>query len=222
MMCRFRTKSDKRNERGQVMMEFLLVSAVILTLIFTMVQISWGLAWGHYVHYTTFMASRAYLSAQDTRQEQLDNAAEVIKAMVKKPSGQDLLGTIIPPRTGDDRDIQGDEAVPGAFIGTHPQAAATAMTDRAFSWAEGVQYNFKFKLFIFPFAKFLNNDVGKQITVGDGPDSTSFTWDGFIPLASDSFLGREVSVTECQQFLIDLASRIPRSDGAPFIFDNGC
>lgn len=211
------------SQSGQTMVEFLLVIMLVLTLIFAFMQLAWALAWGHYVHYATFMASRAYLSAQETKAEQLENAAFVLRSLLKSKTGNgELIGTIVKARTGDNRNIKGAEPVPGAYIGAHPFAEATGMTSRAFSWAEGVQYNWQFRLFILPLASFLKKDEGKRIQVGDAADGESLRWDGMIGLTSDAWLGREVTIEECRAFLSDLSLRYPRGDQQEFLFDNGC
>lgn len=206
------------------MIEFLLVIMVIFTLLFGFLQLAWALAWGHYVHYATFMAARAYLAAHETREQQLANATEVLTAMVKAKSGSgDLFGQIAPARVGDDRDVgSGDEPVPGSFIGTHPYAVGQDMRTRSFSWAEGVQYNFKFKLFLIPFAKWIMGDEGKRIPIGPRGEEKTIAWDGQIGLSSDAFLGREPTNVECREYMSGLARGMPRGDGAEYLFDNGC
>lgn len=205
------------------MVEFLLVIVVIFSLMFAFLQLAWALAWGHYVHYATFMTARAYMSSNATQALQLENAAAVMRAMLKKSgTDEDLLGKIATAETGDSRDIKGAEPVPGGFIGAHPFAATSGLTTRYFSWAEGAQYNFKFKLFIIPFATWLKKDVGKSIKIGARGQEISQNWTGDIGLASDSFLGREQSDEECREYMRMLSQSYRRGDGADFLFDNGC
>lgn len=214
---------SKSRQSGQTMIEFLLVVMVILTLLFGFLQLGWALAWGHYIQYATFMSARAYMSAHASRGEQLENASLVLRSMVKSRDGdKDLLGNIAPPLTGDERDLKGGtEPVPGGFIGTHPYAQSNNMGSRLFSWAEGVQYNFEFRLFFVPLAKWVIGE-GKQIKMGPRGEQNSITWNGRIGLASDSFLGREQSTAECKQYMSELSRTIPRGDGAEFVYDNGC
>ncbi len=211
------------NESGQTFMEFLVVVMVIIALIFAFIQIAWSLAWGHYVHYATYMAARAYSSAQQNQTDQVAAASAVLTAMIKREgTAEDLLGNIAPSRGGDNRDIQGDEPVAGAFIGTHPVAEGFGMDTRFFSWAEGVQYNFMFKLFILPLAWWLQRDEGKTIDVGPEGEAQPIIWTGFIDLTADAFLGREVTNEECRTFLLRLSGLNPRSDRADYLYDNGC
>ena len=65
-----RKKNRRGGEEGQVIIEFLIVTSMILTMIFVFVQLAWGIAYGHYVHYATYMASRAYLAGGTTPQDQ--------------------------------------------------------------------------------------------------------------------------------------------------------
>jgi hypothetical protein len=217
-------KKKARANAGQTMVEFLLVMMVIFTLLFAFLQLAWVLAWGHYVHYSTFMAARAYMSAHATQAQQAENAALVLRSMLKSnATGNDLLGQIAPAVVGDRREIgSGPEPVPGGFIGTHPFAAGQDMRTRAFSWAEGVQYNFEFKLFFVPFAKWLDGDIGKKITVGPRGEERSIDWNGRIGLASDAFLGREQSDEECRLYMQELSRVYRRGDGEEFLYDNGC
>lgn len=213
----------KKNQKGQAMIEFILVIIVILTLLFAFLQLAWALAWGHYVQYATFMSARAYFASRDTKSEQLEAATTVLQAMVKKPGqNEDLLGSIAKPRTGDNRNIGGNEPVSGAFIGAHPFAEATGMTDRYFSWAEGVQYNWQFRLFLIPLSALIKKDEGKKIRIGPRGEEEELTWNGIVDMTSDAWLGREVSVEECRTFMTDLSRRYPRGDQKEFIYDNGC
>ncbi len=223
---------QKKNnwEQGQTLIEFMLVIMVILTLLFVFIQLAWGLAWGHYVHYSTYMAARAYLSATEEQSEQREHAVETLRALIKRPDGiKDLLAPVVSPRDDDKRDIaEGDEPIPGAFIGIHPYTKDKRRTTRIFAWAEGVQYNFEFRLFLLPFARFLTAGEGKSITIGPRGEQTSLPWDGKIALASDAFLGREKTMKECRKFLKKLYDTygvggwrqgVERKE---FLFDNGC
>lgn len=220
-----RRKRKRLGESGQAIVEFLVVSIVIFTMLFLFLQLAWGIAYGHYVHYATFMASRAYLSASSVRQQQEAAAASVLKTMLKVGAGKDILPFIGKARTAGERDATGPEPVEGAMVGTHP-AARGKDHNRAFSWAEGVQYNYDFNLFLLPLASFIKKDgEGESITGGTPTDPTkSVEWKGKIPMASDSFLGREPTTDECFREMNSLPGRsgIQRVDGNDFIEDNGC
>lgn len=215
----------RKNESGQAIIEFLIVMCVILTLIFMFVQISWSIAFGHYAHYATYMASRAYLSGGLTQQDQTDGATSILKSMLKKSTGEDLLPFVGKARAGDERDIQGAEPIKGAFIGTHPEAQGKEHS-RPFSWAEGVQYNFAVSIFLLPLASWVKKEgTGKTIQTGSAKDpNKAIEFKGYIPFTSDSFLGREPSVDECFKEMSRISTEIGigRADGQLFIEDNGC
>lgn len=215
----------KKGQEGQAIIEFLVVVSIILTLIFMFVQLAWAIAYGHYTHYATFMASRAYLSAGLTQQQQRDGAASVLKGMLKKANGEDLLPFIAKARKGDERDAKGPEPVQGAFIGTHPEANGK-LNSRAFSWAEGVQYNFGVNLFLLPLAGWITKEgSGRNIQPGSTTDpAKAVEWKGAIPFTSDSFLGRESTVDECFREMTRLSTvtGISRGDNQDFLEDNGC
>ena len=218
-------KKRKKAQAGQAIIEFLIVMSIILTLIFVFVQLAWSIAWGHYAHYATFMASRAYLSAGITKQDQVDAASSVLNSMLKTGAGQDILPFVAKSRRGDERDITGEEPVTGAFIGTHPTAVGSE-NSRPFSWAEGVQYNFDVRVFILPLASFIANEgKGKTIEIGDADNpAKAVEYKGAIPFTSDSFLGRETTVSECvlEMNRISNSLGISRQDNADFLEDNGC
>jgi hypothetical protein len=224
-ILRQKKKNRREGESGQVLIEFLIVTAMILTLLFVFVQIAWGIAYGHYVHYATYMASRAYLSAGISRTDQLDSATTVLRSMLKTSGGKDIFPFIAQARTGDDRDAKGAEPVPGGAIGRHSEAAGKEHS-RAYSWAEGVQYNYNLKLFLLPISAVIAKDgQGKTIQPGSGQaPSKTVTWKGAIPFTSDSFLGREPTTGECWSFMTRMSGSfgISRGDAKEFIEDNGC
>lgn len=215
----------KKDERGQAIVEFLIVISVILTLIFVFVQLAWAIAYGHYAHYATFMAARAYLSGGETKQDQIDGAVSVLNTMLKTASGQDILPFIAKARGGDERDTPGPEPVTGAFIGTHPEAQGKELS-RAYSWAEGVQYNFGVNVFLLPLAGWIKKEgEGKNIQGGTALEPTkAIEWKGAIPFTTDAFLGREVTHAECELEMSRLSTNtgINRGDNKEFVWDNGC
>ncbi len=225
MLKRNHFKNKKNNDQsGQAIIEFLIVIIVILTMIFVFIQLSWAIGFSHYVHYATFMSSRAYYSGAATKTEQFESAAAVLRTMLKNPAGQDLLPFIAKARTGDERDISsGAEPVKGAFIGTHPEAEGNENT-RAFSWAEGVQYNFNVPIFLMPLATWVKDEgKGKSIRAGTEQEPTkAIEFKGAIPFTSDSFLGRESTYDECLKEITRITNSIGRGDGQEFIEDNGC
>jgi hypothetical protein len=220
-----RKKQKLASESGQAIIEFLIVSTMILTLIFVFVQLAWGIAFGHYAHYATFMASRAYLSSGLTKQDQYDAAVKVLQTSLKTAAGKDLLPFVAKARTGDERDVKGSEPVPGAALGTHSEALGKDKS-RKYSWAEGVQFNFGLRLFLLPLSSVITKSgEGKTIQAGSATQpAKGIEWKGSIPFASDSFLGREPTVDECfkEMTRISTSIGINRADNADFIEDNGC
>lgn len=218
-------KRRKKDEAGQAIIEFLIVSTMILTLIFMFVQMAWGIAYGHYVHYSTFMAARAYMASAGTQLDQYEAAVAVLKESLKNASGNDLIPFVAKARTGDDRDVKGAEPVPGAALGFHSEAQGKG-NSRKYSWAEGVQYNYGLKLFLFPLAGAIAKDgMGKSINTGTATEpGKAVEWKGAIPFTSDSYLGREPSTDECfkEMTRISTSIGINRADGLDFIEDNGC
>lgn len=220
-----RRDRKRRGESGQAIIEFLIVSTMILTLIFVFVQLCWGIAYGHYAHYATYMSSRALLSSGATRQDQYDAAVSVLQKMLKTSAGNDLIPFVAKARTGDDRDVKGTEPIPGAAIGLHSEAINKEKS-RKYSWAEGVQYNFSLRLFLLPFSKMITKaGEGESIQPGTATEPTkAIEWKGSIPFTSDSFLGRETSYSDCFIEMNRISNNIGinRSDGADFVEDNGC
>ncbi len=220
-----RNRKKESNESGQAIIEFIVVFMIIFTMLFMFVQMAWSIAYGHYAHYATFMASRAYFSASLTRSDQMEAASSVLRSMLKTPSGGDLFPFVAKARGGDERDTQGPEPVTGGFVGTHPEAQGKD-TSRVYSWAEGVQYNFGVSIFLLPLASFVVKEgQGQSISAGNAQNPTkAVEWRGAMPFTSDSFLGREVSVDECYQQLERLSRNtgISRGDSANFLEDNGC
>jgi hypothetical protein len=209
-----------KEESGQVIVEFIIVFGLIATLIFLFVQMSWGIAWGHYAHYSTFMASRAYLSSAGTKADQY-SAAGAVLAHTLKAGGKDIFPFLSPSRAGGDRDATGPEPVKGAMVGTHPEAIGKEHS-RLYSWAEGVQYNFNLRMFLLPISAFVaKGGQGQQITPGGGK---AVSWKGVIPFTSDSFLGRETTAAECvdEMHRLSTTTGVNRGDQEDFIEDNGC
>jgi hypothetical protein len=211
----------KKNEEGQVIVEFLIVFGMILTLIFLFVQMCWGIAWGHYVHYSTYMAARAYLAAGTTQGDQTTAAGAYLSQTVKS-GGKDVFPFLAPSRSGGERDATGAEPVPGAMVGENPTAIGKE-NSRLYSWAEGVQYNFNLKMFLLPISAAISNG-GQGQSIHPGGGGKIITWKGVIPFTSDSYLGREPNSSECLNWIhhLSTATGISRGDNADFLEDNGC
>ncbi len=224
IMQRLNLKKRKKGEEGQVIVEFVIVFSMIATIMFLFVQVSWGIAWGHYTHYATYMAARAYMAGGVVKADQYEAAGAVLGQMLKV-GGKDPFPFLSPNRGGGDRDTTGAEPVPGAMVGMHPEAIGKEHS-RLFSWAEGVQYNFNMKLFLLPISKMVaDNGKGQTIKPGQGDNKgRAITWKGMIPFTSDAWLGREPSVDEClsEMHRLSTSTGINRGDNQDFIVDNGC
>ncbi len=162
----------RQKQSGQSTLEFALTMILILAFVLGFVQISLVLGFGNFVHYATFMAARAELSAGPNEQDQFDRARDVIVKLLKKSVTQP--NTDRWPALGR---AQGGSDVPGAQFNDDPRYTA----DPAFSWLQGVRYTFKSRLFMIP--------VG-----GDASTQT-------ITLTSESWLGREPNYQDCVQVL---------------------
>jgi hypothetical protein len=170
------TKRVRLNEKGQSTVEFALTLILLMSFVLFYIQLSMVMAFGNYVHYATFMAARAYLSAGSSREEQTDRATQVIIRMLKKPNqtGTDRFGMI-------GKGFGGGDAVPGLDI---KEPSNFVATDPNLSWLQGVRYSFKSRLFMIPMA-------------GSGPKGSGSA--NSVTLKSESWLGREPNYDECQQ-----------------------
>jgi hypothetical protein len=157
---------------------------LLLSFSFFFIQVCLILAWGNYTHYATFMAARAYLSGGGDEDGQTERARMVLERMLKR-NGRDRLPNVA-------RGV-GGSSLAGAEIGPGPGFGA----DRASSWAEGVRYTFRSRLFVIP-----PGLPGERLS--DDRNSVSFT--------SESFLLREPTYGECVE---EMTSR----EG---LVDNGC
>ena len=127
--------------------------------------------------------------AAPIKKKQITRATTVVVAMLKKSAGQagtDKFPSIAKAAGG------GDPT--GATIG---EGAQFQQGNRAYSWQQGVRYSFTSKLFIIPFA-------GSDQSGGSSPNQ--------LALTSESWLGRSVSFSECQQYMGQQSG----------VFDNGC
>ena len=166
-------KKRGKNESGQSTLEFALTVILILSFVLGFMQISLVLGYGNYVHYATFMAARAQLSAGYTQDDQFRRSRDVIVKLLKKSEGD--------PNTdrwpGLGRAVGGSD-VPGADFNDD----ARYSPDPAFSWLQGVRYTFRSRLFMIP--------------VGGNASSQMIT------LTSESWLGREPNFQDCRSSMI--------------------
>jgi hypothetical protein len=170
------TDSGVRGESGQSTIEFALTLLLIMTFFLGFTQLSLVFGYGNFVHYATFMAARAQLSAGVNTEDQTRRAQKVLTRMLKTaegPGGRDRW-----PALG--QAFGGQSEVRGADFGAGNQFESG---DPAKSWMQGVRYTFRSRLFMIP--------------LGGNASSNSVT------LTSESWLGREPSYSDCFQELID-------------------
>ena len=187
-------------QAGQVILEFVLVMLIIFSMLFFLVQVTLFLSFGNFVQYATFMSARAYQSAWPTKKLQREHAQNVLARTVKKSGGS--LDRMSFAAVGIDGNGGGNGSsdLKGASIGegegfTGCPVDTDSGCDEALSWAEGVRYSFKGRVFTSPVAPGRVSD----------PAATD------VILTSESWLGREPTYEECKKGMISGA-----------IFDNGC
>lgn len=154
-------KPNLKSESGQALLEFFLTLMLFLTLSFFFIQTSLVFGWSNYIQYATYMSARAYFAAGSDPGEQKQRAESVLHQMVKRNGGGEER---FPMLAREISSVKGG-AWPGYF---NP-------TDRDLSWAEGVRYKFRSRLFVIPLPGF----------------------DGKVELTSDTWLGRETTHLEC-------------------------
>jgi hypothetical protein len=161
-------RGKKNSEAGQSSIEFALTLILLMAIILFYMQLTLVFAYGNYVHYATFMAARAYLSAGPSQEDQAERAKDVLTRMLGGPGGAkfQFIGR-----------GEGGGDPPGAEIGP---GSAFRDGDRSLSWMQGVRYSFRSRLFILPLGR-------RQVS------SSANT----LTLTSESWLGREPSFQEC-------------------------
>jgi hypothetical protein len=191
-MARSKILIGPHKEQGQSTIEFALTLILMMGLIFFFMQLSLIFGFGNYVHYATFMAARAYLSAgPGGPDEQGDRAKNVIIRTMKRSvtqSGIDRFPAIARGQGG-----SGDVA---GFELNSPQYVPG---DYNLSWIQGVRYTFRSRLFLIPLG-------------GTGGGAASANSPNSVTLTSESWLGREPSEEECK-------AQLGKVNG---IYDNGC
>ena len=78
---------NRKNQKGQVAVEFILVSVVVFFFIFFFASISILIVTSEYVEYATFMAARTYKSMFGTPDVQEQNARTVFNSYIKNVNG---------------------------------------------------------------------------------------------------------------------------------------
>lgn len=167
------------NEKGQSTLEFALTLILLLSFVLFYFQLSMFLAFGNYVHYATFMAARAYLSASDDRGDQVNRAKSIIVSMLKRSVGESGIDKFPSIAKGSG---QGDP------LGFQVDDSLFNPTDPAYNWLQGIRYTFTGKVFLVPLA-------GLSAQAASSSSSPSVNT---LTLTSESWLGREPAYDECQ------------------------
>ncbi len=141
-----------KDENGQAMIEFVLGLMIVISFFFFYVRMCAVFAVSNYIHYATFMASRAYMSAGQSQGDQTDRATNVLSAMVAN-----RFKTIVKAKGGSGTPV-------GATIGNGPYFDTDPKYDY---WNQGVTYSFSSKLSLYPWSK-----EGQSIML----DLTSESW----------------------------------------------
>ncbi len=186
-------------QEGQSTIEFVLGLILLLSFLFFYFHIAMVFAFGNYVHYVTFMAARAYLSASTSQSDQRQRAVAVIQATVKYNGASDRLPSIAKGYAGNGGTYSDDNVV-GLAISNPPQFLPSV---KAVSWLEGVRYQFQSRIFLIPF-------MGFGSAASQDPSNSQNT--NMVNLVSESWLSRESSFEECQEVM-----RLQHG-----IYDNGC
>jgi hypothetical protein len=174
---------SKRGEEGQAVIEFVLGLLVIFSFFFFYIRMSALFAIGNYIHYATFMAARAYSSGSKVQDEQIDRATEIMNAKV--------VGKFKSLVSAGNRKLE---------VGLGPIYRES--NSPADSWNQGVSYNFKAKLSLYPWSK-----EGQSIT---------------MDLTSESWMPRNITEDECEAAKKQMNGGAISVPNVKVEWDNGC
>jgi hypothetical protein len=190
------SKLRGRQEGGQATVEFALSLIILMAFTLFYLQLTLIFGIGNYVHYATFMAARAYLSAGPSRGDQVDRANAVIIQTLKKSAGQagaDRFSPYVKATGG------GGDGPPGVDIND----ATYNANDPVYSFFQGIRYTYKSTIF----PQLIGNMPASSASTGPGGPNV-------LTLKSESWLGREASYSECR-------TEMQTQHGNAY-FDNGC
>src|SRR6218665_931647 len=83
-MKKNKTKKFLKTRNGQSTIEFVLSFIMVLGFFLFFIQLSLFFAIGNYIHYSTFMAARAYFAAGSDPNDQYTRAQNVLQGMVMR------------------------------------------------------------------------------------------------------------------------------------------
>lgn len=166
-----------RNRRGQSTIEFALTIALLMGFVLLFVQMAFLFAYGNLVQYATFMSARAYLSASQDPDDQIQRAKRVIIRLLKRSESNPGVERYHFVAKG----IEGEE-IPGMMYSPPPPYTPK---DTSSSWMQGIRYKFRAVL---PMVPLSSREGGANI----------------LTLTSESWLGREKTRVECQNRMMSL------------------
>jgi hypothetical protein len=169
----------KKNQKGQSVVEFLFTSLFFIGFFWFFVRLSLVFAFGNYLHYATFMSARALLSASKPASGNAhlaQNAIDTIKQMLSMGSSSHSAFEFIAIADPSFTDSSG---IDGLKV-DNPSQYKPDLT--SFSWLQGIRYQIKAVL---PLMFFFSNKKNPLNLV----------------LTSESWLGKEPSVSDCQTFM---------------------
>lgn len=188
-------RTGLHRKKGQALLELILTLFGFFTIAFLYVQIALDFSVANYIQYATFMASRAFMAAYPKEDKQRDAATSVLRAMLQDDAGRDRFSGIVKPAetTGE---------VPGSIVyGSKGIPTGTQNRTREDGWQQGIAYKFTVRMYMLP-----------MIPLKGRPKP--------LTLESESFLGREPTAEECENYL--KARQNKYGGQSVFLYDNGC
>lgn len=206
-------KSTRQSKSGQSVVEFAFVSMIFLFMLVLTFNTVLAFTVQQYLSYVTFMAARAYQSGNSSPEDQRLRALETFQRYLPQELSGLSLGSgsmmeVTGPGILQFKNFKKELAVltkvyipPTAVNRDYGSGAAV---EPSASGATSRYVGLEFKV---PFVQF---PLGEELRARFG----------YITLTTRSFLGREVSRSECQTFFNGLASNIGAIAG--FMEDQGC
>ena len=177
-----RRRQAGNGEAGQSTLEFVLTMILFVGFLLFFMKLSFFMAYGNLVQYATFLAARSYQASGPDENDQRDRAKLTLVRLLKKSEGE----------TGTER----FQAIAQGSGGGDPigaQVGPDALfdpADDANSWLQGVRYTFRSRLFV--------NLLGDKPSPPQ-PGQPGAQSPGVVSFISESWLGREVTESECRQ-----------------------
>jgi Flp pilus assembly protein TadG len=220
----YKSKRMGQSENGQTVVEFALVSILFIFLL--VVTFNGILAFGtqQYFSYVAFMSARAYQAAGATPETQVQAARQTLAAYIPNLNASMINQNLGEPGLRIQFDTFGQRpiafvkriVVPDAVIGSYSSVegldrdAGNQAQNPALPGSLPVAIQIEFKV---PFATMpLGKEAAEKI--------------GYITMYAQSYLGRQVTKSECRQFFSGFLEKflVPnRSFQFPqYMEDNGC